>query len=86
MFSLPISVIRFIALRGERAHKKTCHIHNTGKTLYIWIETLLHLENKQIIPNNVETQHNHMYSLLLCIGSLCNITFPMPRFTCIVTS
>ena len=49
------------------------------------VELLLQLENKQqIMQNNVETQHNHMYSLY--IGSLCNVAFPMARFTCIVTS
>ena len=48
-------------------------------------ELLLQLENKQqIMQNNVETQHNRMYSLY--IGSLCNVTFPMARFTCIVTT
>ena len=36
------------------------------------------------MQNNVETQHKHMYSIH--IGSLCNIVFPMARFTCIVTS
>ena len=35
------------------------------------------------MQNNVETQHKHIYSLN--IGSLCNIAFPMARFTCIVT-
>ena len=36
------------------------------------------------MQNNVETQHTHMCSLN--IGSLCDIAFPMARFTCIVTS
>ena len=68
---------------------RTWIIQNTGKTLYIDIEAvlelLLQLEIKQqIMQNNVETQHKHMYSLY--IGSLCNVTFPMARFTCIVTS
>ena len=46
---------------------------------------LLQLENKhQIKKNNVETQHNHMYSLY--IDSLCNIVFPMARFKCIMSS
>ena len=36
------------------------------------------------MQNNVETQHKHMYSLY--IGILCNVAFPMTRFTCIVTS
>ena len=34
------------------------------------------------MQNNVETLHNRMYSLY--IGSLCNVAFPMARFTCIV--
>ena len=63
---------------------RTWNIHNTGKTLYIGIEALLQLENKQQIMQNVETRHNRMYSLY--IGSLCNVAFPIARFTCIVTS
>ena len=35
------------------------------------------------MTNNVETQRKHLYSLYT--GSLCNIAFPMARFTCIVT-
>ena len=51
------------------------------------VEYLLHLENKrQIMPNNVETKHKHMYYLY--IGSLCNIVFLtcISHFTCIMTS
>ena len=33
----------------------------------------------QIMPNNMETQHKHMY--LKYIGSLCNIVFSMYNFT-----
>ena len=48
------------------------------------VELLVKLENKpRIMQNNVEIQYRHMYSLH--IGSLCNIAFPMARFTCIVT-
>ena len=61
------------------------------KTLYMYrvrsrvVKFLLNLENKkQIMPNDAETQHKHMYSLY--IGSLCNIVSPMSRFTCIVVS
>ena len=36
------------------------------------------------MQNNVETQHKHVYSLY--IGSLCNVAFPVARFTCTVTS
>ena len=64
---------------------RTWNIHNAGKTLYIGIEDIvelsLQLENKQqIMQNNVEIQHNLMYSLY--IGSLCNVALPMARFTC----
>ena len=77
-------MLRFIALQGGRAHENV-EFHNAGKTLYIGIELLLQLENKhQIMQNNVDTQHKHMYSFY--IGSLCNVTFPTARFTCIVTS
>ena len=49
------------------------------------VQLLLQMENKQqIMQNNVETQHKHMYQLY--IGSLCIVAFPMARFTCIVTS
>ena len=49
------------------------------------LEFLIQLENKpKIMPNNVETQHKHMYSVY--ISSLCNIAFLVARFTCIVTS
>ena len=37
------------------------------------------------MQNNVDTQHKQMYSFLF-IGSLCNVTLPIARFTCIVTS
>ena len=64
---------------------RTWNIHKGGKTLYIGIEAIQQLENKQqIMQNNVETQLNRMYSLY--IGSLCNVAFLMARFTCIVTS
>ena len=55
---------------------RTWNIQNAEKTLYSRIvELLLQL---------VETQHNRMYSLY--IGSLCNVAFQIPRFTCIVTA
>ena len=71
---------------------RTWNIHNAWKTLYSVykdrrriVELLQQLENKQqIMQNNVETQHNRMYSLY--IGSLCNVAFPLARFTCIMTS
>ena len=70
---------------------RTWNIHNARKTLIIYrdrsriVKVLLQLENKQqIMQNNIETWHNRIYSLY--IGALCNVAFPMARFTCIVTS
>ena len=82
-------MLRFISLRGVRAHENVKHLQCRENVIYKdqsrIEELLLQLEYKQqIIQNNVETQHNRMYSLY--IGSLCNVAFPMARFTCIVTS
>ena len=82
-------MLRLIALREVRAHQNVEHsqcrenvIHRDRNHV---VEDLLQLENKQqIMQNKLETQHKHMYSLYT--GSLCNIAFPMARFTCIVTS
>ena len=60
-------------------NKKVEHVQ-----LYIWMEAIcgrvfVTVENKQqIMLNNVETQHKHMYSLYIQFGtcSLCNIVFP----------
>ena len=78
-------MLRFIALRGVRAHENVEHSQRRKNVIYRdrsrIVELLLQLENKQqIIQNNVETQHNRMYSLY--IGSLCKVAFPMARFTC----
>ena len=77
-------MLRFIALRGKRGTFKTQgNVINRDRSRVV--ELLLKLENKQqIMQNNVETQHKHMYSLY--IGSPCNVAFTMARFTCIVTS
>ena len=78
-------MLRFIAVRGVRAHENVKHSKVIYRDRSRVVELLLQLENKQqIMQNNVETQHNRMYSLY--IGSLCNVAFPMARFTCIVTS
>ena len=82
-------MLRFIALRGVRAHENVEHSQRRENVIYKdrihLVELLLQLENKQqIMQNNVKTQHKHMY--LLYIGSMCNVAFPMARFTCIVTS
>ena len=80
-----ISMLRFIALREVRAHENVEHSQRRENVIYRDRSRIVQLENKQqIIQNNVETQHNRMYSLY--IGSLCNVAFPMARFTCIVTS
>ena len=74
-------------------HIGTWHTYKTGqnRSNVIYrdrsrvVQLLLQLENEQqIMRNNVETQHKHMYSLY--IGSLCNIAFLMARFTCTMTS
>ena len=82
-------MLRFIAMQGVRAHENVEHSQHRENVIYRdrsrVLELLLQLENKQhIMHNNVETWHNRMYSLY--IGSLCNVAFPMARFTCIVTS
>ena len=75
-------MLRFIALRGVRAHENVELSQRRENVTYRdrsrIVELLLQLENKQqIIKNNVETQHNRMYSLY--IGSLCNVAFLMAR-------
>ena len=81
-------MLRLIALRGVRAHENVDHSQRRENVIYRdrsrIVELLLQLENKQIMQNIVDTQHNRMYSLY--IGSLCNVAFPMARFICIVTS
>ena len=87
---------RLIALRWVRAHRNVAHLQNVTYSdrsravkllLQLVVKLLLQLENKQqIIQNNVETHHKHMYSFHVQLGSMCNIAFPMARFICIVTS
>ena len=82
-------MLRFIALRGVRAHENVEHSQRRENVIYRdrsrIVELLLQLENKQqIMQNNVDTQHKHMYWLE--IGSLCNIALSMARFTRNVTS
>ena len=67
-------MLRFVALRGVRAHE---NVENSQRRENVIcrnrshiVELLLQFENKQqIMQNNVENQHNRMYSLY--IGSLC---------------
>ena len=58
-------MLRLIALRGVRAHKNVAHLQRRYNIIYPdrnrVIEFLLHLENNQTMPNNVETQHKHMF-------------------------
>ena len=82
-------MLRFIALQGGRAHENVEHSQHRENVIFRYrshvVELSTTIGNKQqIMQNNVETQQNHMYSLY--IGSLCNVAFPMARFTCIVTS
>ena len=61
-------MLRFIALQGVRAHENVEHSQYRENVIYRdrnrEVELLQHLDNKQqIIKNNVETQHEHMYSL-----------------------
>ena len=75
-------MLRFSALRGLRAHENVKHSQRRENDIYRdrshVVELLLQLENKQqIMQNNVQTQHKHMYSLY--IGSLCNVAFPLAR-------
>ena len=83
-------MLRFIAMQGVRAHENMEYSQCRENVIYYRdrnrvVELLLQLENKQqIMQNNVDTQHKHMYSLY--IGSSCNVAFPMASFTCIVTS
>ena len=82
-------MLRFIALQGGRAHENVECSQRRENVIYRdrsrVVELFLQLENEQkIMQNNVDTQHKHMYSFY--IGRVCNVTFPMARFTCIVTS
>ena len=59
-------MLRFIELRGVRAHENVEHSQRKENVIYRdrshIVELLLQLENKQqIMQNNVETQHNRMY-------------------------
>ena len=71
-------MLRFMTLRGVRAHENVEHSQRRENVISRYrdqsrvVKLLLQLENEQqIMRNNVETQHKHMYSLY--IGRLCNI-------------
>ena len=65
-------------------HLGTWNICNAGKTFYRAgshdiVEYLLHLENEQqIMPNNMETHHKHMYRYLLYIDDLSRLCNALP--------
>ena len=73
-------MIRFIALLGVRVHE---NVECSQRWENIMYRDRSRVE-QQIMQNNVVSQNKHMYSLY--IGSLCNVAFPMARFTCLVTS
>ena len=54
-----------IALREVRAHKNVAHLQRRKNVICqdrnLVVELLLQLK-KKIMPNNLETQYNHMYS------------------------
>ena len=59
-------MLRFIALRGVRAHKNVEHSQRRENIIYgdrsRIVELLLQLEYKQqIIQNNVETTQSHVF-------------------------
>ena len=63
-------MLRFIALRGVHAHENVEHSQRWENVIHRdqgrIVELLLQLDNKQQIKqNNVDTQHNHMYSLYI---------------------
>ena len=72
-------MLRFIAMQGGRTRWNVIYRDRSHE-----VEFSLQLEKQQIMQNNVETQHKHVYSLY--IGSVCNVAFRMTRFTLIVTS
>ena len=61
-------MIHFLELQGVRAHENWEHSQPRKNVIdrdrnHV-VELLLQLENKQqIMQNNVETQHKHMFSL-----------------------
>ena len=59
-------MLRFIALRGVRAHENVEYSQRRENVIYRdrnhIVELLIQLENKQqIMQNNVETQQTHVF-------------------------
>ena len=50
------------ALQGVRGNRNVAHLQHRLNVINHVVELLLHLGNKQIMPNKVETQHKHIYS------------------------
>ena len=69
-------MLRFIALRGVRAHENMEHLQ--------CIENVIYRDRSHVEQLLLQLENKHMYSLFIC--SLCNVAFPMACFTCIVTS
>ena len=73
-------MLLFIALQGVRAHENMEYSQRRENVIYRDRSRIVELQleiKQQIMQNNEETQHKHMYSLY--IGSLCNVAFPMAR-------
>ena len=81
-------MLRFIASRGVRAHENVEHSQRRENVIYRdrrrIVELLL-----QWKTNNKSIKIMYRLNTIACIryiGSLCNVAFPLARFTCIVTS
>ena len=70
-------------MRTWKIHKGTGKRYIQGSMPYDRTFTTIGKQTKNH-AKLFKTQHNRMYSLY--IGSMCNVAFPMARFTCIVTS
>ena len=75
-------MLRFIALRGVRAHENVEYRYSQRRENVIYrdrsrvVELLQHLENiQQIMQNNVETQNKHMYSLYRISSGYLRVMF-----------
>ena len=62
-------MLRFIALRGVRADEHVEHSQRyiQGSKPCSRTFTKIGKQKKQIMQNNVETQHKHMSSLVVCV-------------------
>ena len=66
-------MLRLIALREVRAHKNVAHLQRRYNVIYpdrnLVVERLLHLENNQIMPNNIvlNTKTRFGNILVVCV-------------------